>query len=249
MTIDNNKVTALFNERASNLNGNNSVLSSNQEFNTVLQNRYRDYITRKHLLSLLKIKKSDVLLDFGCGIGRLSKLVAKKSKFVIGVDSSEQMISKAKALNSVTNISYLTIEKNLSFIQDESISKIYTCWVLQHVSDEALDNYLKEFYRILKVDGTVVILEQTSTKNNQFGRVIVQRKNSDYVSLFKQAGFQIVLSKKIFRVPSYAMHYWVKLNPSLFLLPIFKFIERLTISRKQYNADYFTEGFIFRKNK
>ena len=77
--------------------------------------------------------------------------------------------------------------------------------------------------------------------------VIIQRKSSDYVNLFKLKGFSLVYSKKVFKVPSYAMDYWIKLNPPLFLLPFFGILERLTISRKQDATDYFTEVFVFKK--
>ena len=247
MTIDNGKVTELFNKRASTLSGNNSVLSSNQNPRTILQNIYRDYITKNTLLKHLQVNKTDTLLDFGCCVGRLSKHTGKKCKSVLAVDTSEKMIANAINTTNLSNVTYRTISGDLSFCKKNSISKVYTCWVLQHVSDTALNIYMDEFYRVLNNNGKIVIMEQTSKTSYQNDDVIIQRKSSDYVNLFKLKGFSLVYSKKVFKVPSYAMDYWIKLNPPLFLLPFFGILERLTISRKQDATDYFTEVFVFKK--
>lgn len=46
--------------------------------------------------SLLRPKKDEVILDLGCGTGRVTRIIADKGARVIGIDSSKKMIDKAK---------------------------------------------------------------------------------------------------------------------------------------------------------
>ena len=247
MTIDNGKVTELFNKRASTLSGNNSVLSSNQNPRTILQTIYRDYITKNHHIKQLKYIHTQSYIDVVVSVEVLHKHTGMECKSILAIDTSEKKIANAIKTTNLSNVTYRTNSGDLSFCKKNSISKVYTCWVLQHVSDTALNIYMDEFYRVLNNNGKIVIMEQTSKTSYQNDDVIIQRKSSDYVNLFKLKGFSLVYSKKVFKVPSYAMDYWIKLNPPLFLLPFFGILERLTISRKQDATDYFTEVFVFKK--
>lgn len=53
------------------------------------------------LLGLAKAQP-EVALDFGCGVGRLTRALAKRAKQVIGVDASPTMLSLAPKLPNVT---------------------------------------------------------------------------------------------------------------------------------------------------
>lgn len=73
------------------------------------------------------------VLDFGCGVGRLTQALARRFASCVGVDISHQMIQKAESLNQYAHCRYLVhSDANLPFA-DASFSFIYSNIVLQHV--------------------------------------------------------------------------------------------------------------------
>ncbi len=63
-----------------------------------------DYVTKhsfvyeygNDLISLLKPKKTDVILDLGCGTGNFTQYISQYVSKIIGIDSSLEMLEKAK---------------------------------------------------------------------------------------------------------------------------------------------------------
>ena len=51
----------------------------------------------KHLLGLLNPRPGERILDLGCGTGALTAEIAARGSIVLGIDSSAQMIAKARA--------------------------------------------------------------------------------------------------------------------------------------------------------
>jgi 2-polyprenyl-3-methyl-5-hydroxy-6-metoxy-1,4-benzoquinol methylase len=97
-------------------------------------------------------------LDFGCGVGRLTRALTSYFGRVTGVDISESMIAQAR-LNCATWPCefFLNVDDNLSQIEDEQFDFVYTCKVLQHQpSTRDVLNYVSAFVRILKPAGMAV---------------------------------------------------------------------------------------------
>jgi ubiquinone/menaquinone biosynthesis C-methylase UbiE len=102
----------------------------------------------------------DVALDFGCGIGRLSRALSKHFNRCVGVDISEEMIRKARELNGdIANCQFvLNASAQLEQFQGNQFDLIYTNIVLQHVPTKAaILRYVGEFVRILKPKGLLVM--------------------------------------------------------------------------------------------
>jgi len=98
-------------------------------------------------------------LDFGCGVGRLTRALSKKFDESIGVDISNKMISMAKEMNSkYPNCKFqINEESNLKIFEDGYFDLIYSIIVLQHISDpEITKSYIAEFVRVLAKDGLLV---------------------------------------------------------------------------------------------
>ncbi len=66
-------------------------------------------------------------LDFGCGVGRLSKAMAEHAHEVIGVDISENMLRTAREVASAKNITYL------ASIPEGTFDWINSVIVFQHI--------------------------------------------------------------------------------------------------------------------
>lgn len=245
--VSNNEVTALFDKRAETLQGNEAVLSSDNTKETARKNVYRDYITKSALLDILDLDSGQKVIDFGCGVGRISKLIAPKVDSVLAMDVSEKMLDQARKINSANSIQYVHFNEQFHWEQNE-YDRVFTCWVLQHISDAALKKLISEFYDTLKSGGKMVLLEQVSEKELIQGNVLLQRSTEKYIDLFTSQGFKLLKHKKVMRFPSYGMHLWMKYS----FLPnstmrILKVIENMTIHRKPQEATYFSEIFVFEK--
>ena len=95
-------------------------------------------------------------LDFGCGVGRLTRALSHYFRECYGVDIAESMIDKARELNaSVPGCHFILNERqDLRIFPDNRFDMIYTNVVLMHMPTKAMiKSYIAEFVRILRVDG------------------------------------------------------------------------------------------------
>jgi SAM-dependent methyltransferase len=105
-------------------------------------------------------------LDFGCGVGRLSRALAARFKHVIAVDASETMIRKAQNINMAYSdtLEFVFNDKDkLSFLNEGVFSFIYSSIVLQHIPAFQQLIYIEEFIRVMKPGALAVF--QTITKD------------------------------------------------------------------------------------
>jgi ubiquinone/menaquinone biosynthesis C-methylase UbiE len=106
------------------------------------------------------------VIDFGCGVGRVSRALAERFKDVIAIDVSSSMLNEAKKANQhVNNIDFIhNIAEDLSVIPENSVECLYTNLVLQHMPKKRQIMYIKEFCRVLRPKGILVM--KTMTKSN-----------------------------------------------------------------------------------
>ena len=103
--------------------------------------------------------RRDSVLDFGCGVGRLTRFLASHFQHSIGVDMSERMISKARELNpSISNCQFIVNPgEHLQAFSDNYFDMVYSIFVLQHISSRrTIESYLSEFVRVLKENGLLI---------------------------------------------------------------------------------------------
>lgn len=144
--------------------------------------KYNVYIAmhKNKILSLLNLKKSDKVLDLGCGTGRLTTQISKKVKNVVGVDFSKDMLNIAKEKskkNSNIQYKYLNITKRLPF-KDKSFDKVLSILVVNHIKQ--LDKLLKEVYHILKPRG-LFVFDSDAGKNTKYRLLAKSTKFEDYI--------------------------------------------------------------------
>jgi ubiquinone/menaquinone biosynthesis C-methylase UbiE len=98
------------------------------------------------------------LLDFGCGVGRMTRGFSKFFASCVGLDASEKMVALARDLNAgVVNCEFaVSAESRLPF-KDGDFDFVFTVLVLQHLpTREMILNYIGEFIRVAKDDGIIV---------------------------------------------------------------------------------------------
>lgn len=115
-----------------------------------LDNQERDWNgeTQK-IIQLISpfLQKNTTVLDFGCGVGRLTFPIAERVKYVYGVDKSNEMLllAKQEILNkNMDNVKFISLE---TFLQAEKldIDFIICVFVLQHINKEELAIILNKF--------------------------------------------------------------------------------------------------------
>ena len=102
----------------------------------------------------------DTVLDFGCGMGRLTRALSKYFNRCVGVDISGEMIRKARELNGdIANCQFkVNASAELEQFEDDQFDLIYTSIVLQHVPTKAaILRYVAELVRTLKPEGLLVM--------------------------------------------------------------------------------------------
>jgi len=98
-------------------------------------------------------------LDFGCGVGRLTRALAGRFKEAVGVDVSAPMVAKAKDLNAdIAGASFIVnTAADLRIFPDAHFDLVYTNIVLQHLPSSAMMlGYIRDFVRVLKPGGLAV---------------------------------------------------------------------------------------------
>lgn len=113
--------------------------------------------TFKHLDKTLQFKKTDSVLDLGCGTGELSEFIVPKVEFYAGVDFSMSMIKLASQRHGKYFFTRNPIH-NLDFI-DQRFDKIFAMGVWQYVSYDFAHDSIVEMLRVLKKDGTILLAD------------------------------------------------------------------------------------------
>ncbi|MBI4896448.1 MAG: methyltransferase domain-containing protein [Candidatus Aenigmarchaeota archaeon] len=161
------------------------------------------------LVPLLGVKRNDVILDIGCGTGRLTVALASMCNTIIGIDFSEHMLIRAQEkTKNLHHVEYkkTDIEKRLPF-KNSSFDKVICSLVVNHIKD--INKFFHEINRVLKRDGVFVfdecipdtpyfqpkkinLLYRTDPKGT---KVFANHSIGDYVNQLHRSHFSIAQAK------------------------------------------------------
>lgn len=97
-------------------------------------------------------------LDFGCGVGRLSRALAPHFERVVGVDVSRSMIDLGRRLGPPANVEFVVNSRaDLSRFATGEFDFVLSLLVLQHLPRRLIRSYLLEFARVLRPGGVLVV--------------------------------------------------------------------------------------------
>lgn len=114
------------------------------------------YTLQIHKVIKPYLSERKVVLDFGCGAGRMMKAVAPYCKLVVGVDISTGMINCAKEyLQGVENVRLVHMKEDMSNEELEGLELDFwfSILVFQHVEKEDMFFYLNKLKTLMKVGG------------------------------------------------------------------------------------------------
>jgi ubiquinone/menaquinone biosynthesis C-methylase UbiE len=129
----------------------------------IYDQRYREIQEEKYrsIISRIKFKKGDLILDAGCGTGMLLEKIPSKQR-VIGVDFSLEMIGVAR--KKIMNSNVIRADLKCLPFKDKTFSKVFGVTVLQNIKNP--QRTVKEIARIVQKRGSAILstLKKKTTK-------------------------------------------------------------------------------------
>ena len=102
------------------------------------------------------IGPSDVVVEVGCGLGRLTRVIASRAAHVHALDVSPEMVRRAQELNpGLDNVTWISGDGvSLSGVADTSADACISMIVFQHIPDPQITlGYVREMGRVLRPGG------------------------------------------------------------------------------------------------
>jgi len=128
------------------------LASGKTDFENEFLPRLKDYIT-----------KDSIVLEIGCGIGRMSYYIFQNCKELTILDISRELLNKAvERLVEKYNFNDICIVEgngiDLHQLPDDYFDIVFEYIVFQHIpSQDIVRNYIKEINRVLRVGGIVLL--------------------------------------------------------------------------------------------
>ncbi len=129
-----------------------------REWEEALQNDTEEKDNTVKVIPLFGLQEGEVVLDAGCGTGGLIPLLLKevgRSGCVYGLDLSQEMLRIAREKHYDGNVSFLKGDIIEIPLPPESMDRIICFRTFAHIDDKI--GALREFFRVLKPSGIVVI--------------------------------------------------------------------------------------------
>ncbi|NHJ49636.1 MAG: class I SAM-dependent methyltransferase [Asgard group archaeon] len=170
------------------------------------------------LMNKLKINANDVVLDLGCGLGKITEYIAQKTNSKItGIDSSQKAIEWAQKNTKINEkLSFDVVDINDLDYPSESFDVILALDVLYWI--ENLEPVVKKLKDILKPNGRMGLFYVLfRTKEEPIESVLVD--SSKIGKLLKKNNFKY----EIIDISQNAVHIWKqKISVGTELRPIFE---------------------------
>lgn len=123
------------------------------DWNAALYDNKHDFVSEygKGLLEFVPKNKNQRILDLGCGTGTLTAQLSNLADTIIGVDSSVNMIEKAK--EQYTDIQFMVCDA-LALPFEKQFDVVFSNAVFHWIGDH--NALLKQVYKVLKPNGLLV---------------------------------------------------------------------------------------------
>jgi SAM-dependent methyltransferase len=115
-----------------------------------------------------------VIVDIGCGLGRLTRPLARQAREVLAIDVSQEMLVRAQQLNpQLDNVQWLHGDgRSLRPIPDAAADVCISHVVFRHIPDpEITMGYIREMARVLGPDGIAAFELSNDPRPHTHGRL------------------------------------------------------------------------------
>ncbi len=153
-------------------------------------------------LSKMNLHQNSVLLEAGCGTGRMTPIFAAKCKLHLAVDFSwESLLACSKKLKSasINNVDLVQADVCALPFQTAQFSTVVSCQVLEHIpTPESRSRMISELSRVAYHDAPVVI---SAYQHNILTRVFEKKEGSHtggiYYYRFHRKELRTLLSQSL----------------------------------------------------
>lgn len=114
-----------------------------------------------------RVRRQDVIVEIGCGIGRVTRALAARAERVLAVDVSPAMLERARDLNpQLTNVDWILGDgTSLAPVPDGGADGCFSVVVFQHLPDPQMTlGYVREMGRVLRPGGWTAFQVSTRPK-------------------------------------------------------------------------------------
>jgi SAM-dependent methyltransferase len=104
----------------------------------------------------VELDRSGVTLEIGCGLGRITRVLSARSRRVLALDVSDEMLARARHHNpQLANVRWILGDGvSLAGIEAGSVDACVSVVVFQHVPGPAITlGYVRELGRVLRPGG------------------------------------------------------------------------------------------------
>ena len=115
--------------------------------------------SKEALLNTVGVHKGDVVLEIGCGVGRMAPVLGPICQRWIGTDVSENMLKFARNRTlQLPNVEFVALNGwDLAPISSESVDLVYCTVVFMHIDEWERYNYICEAKRVLRPGGRLYV--------------------------------------------------------------------------------------------
>ena len=152
------------------------VIESNDSILKAYETKGDDRITE-----VVKMLEGKEILDVGCGYGTISRWCSQQGYKMHGIDRVEDFVLIAREFNKNENTSFEKRDFMIEKFPAESFDGIIFLETIEHVENPA--EYLKEFHRILRPKGTLIISTPNATALKNMLYALSYRKQEKRKSL------------------------------------------------------------------
>jgi len=142
-----------------------------------------------------------VVIDVGCGTGKISRLIASEGAQVVGIDTPE-LIGLAKEPGVAGNVVFKTGTGQNLPVENNFADIIIYYASFHHVPEIEMNNALKECSRVLKENGLVFICEPLTDKGSYYDLASLIEDEKEireiahaYISLAGETNFHMMTEK------------------------------------------------------
>jgi SAM-dependent methyltransferase len=200
------------------------------------KNEYLDFVHRRELARVVEMLGPRAA-DLGCGIGRLTGLIAR-DRFTAGVDGSPDLLARARARLAP---GFPLVRADLAAVplSSGSLTGVFMAFVSLQFDDATAARAFAEAFRVLQPGGVLVLFEHLAPSGEDRAyRGVTDRSRASIERLLTAAGFEPPAFRAMKKSPSRVVH-WVKsgrLPRALWALGAA--LDRRACTRRPELADY-----------
>jgi len=105
------------------------------------------------------VRPTDVIVEIGCGVGRVGRVLAPRCKEWVGADVSQNMLSHTRRrLADLPNVRTVALNGyDLAPLADRSADVVYCTVVFMHLDERERYRYVRDALRVLRPHGRLFV--------------------------------------------------------------------------------------------